>query len=222
MGFMAQTPIDPSSLVMLAGVVLVVLMVIISTRRRAADRGSSPKSYAREQIARLRQQNQVREDLKELMICLEEMSRDINGQCDTRFAKLEKVIADADARIAELKRLGVERNARAANSTPTIIEMPRTDQLDETPRQPADMTSDGPATSAEQPTGQPTGQSTGQPTGQPTGQSSDEPDQPDVLRRQVLELAEAGKQPVEIARELGRDVGEVELIIKLHPGDDQP
>lgn len=185
----AESPIDPSSLMLLAVVVLVVTMVIISTRRRSADRGRSPRAYAREQLARLREQDEVRSDLKELMMHLEELSRDISAQCETRFAKLERVIADADARIAELKRLGFGQGTAASGN------------------------------SAGQ-SAPPSGDERSREESQESGQASSEPPgTEDALQREILELAEAGKPPVEIARQLGRDIGEVELIINLNRRD---
>ncbi len=198
----ADTQLDATSLMFLAGVVIVVTMIMISTRRRAADRGHSPRAYAREQISQLREQDQMHDDMTELMVQLEKLARQINAQVDTRFAKLEKAIADADARLAELRRLGLgepERDdERAGRPEPDAT---RSDAISPSP---AD--SEIAAGSVEGVAG---------PADRPHGPSEEQ----EAFRREVLELADAGRTPIEIARELGRDVGEVELVIKLNPRD---
>ena len=55
----------------------------------------------------------ARDDINELMLRLEELSREICGQIDTRFAKLEHAIREADAKLAAL---------RAATEAPTPVD----------------------------------------------------------------------------------------------------
>ncbi len=204
MAIPAATDLDPSSLLLLAGVVIVVTMIMISTRRRAADRGSSPRAYAREQLAKVREQEGMRDDLQELMMQLEKLAREINAQVDTRFAKLEKAIADADARLAELKRLGVGE----ATPVETVQEQP----------------ADGPVLEPREstPTESDRGKGVVDEVAADSGDATaDEPvDAAESVERRIVELSRAGKSPLEIARALGRDVGEVELIIKLKGLDD--
>lgn len=205
MAILAATELDPSSLLLLAGVVIVVTMIMISTRRRAADRGSSPRAYAREQLAKIREQDGMRDDLQELMMQLEKLAREINAQVDTRFAKLEKAIADADARLAELKRLGVQ------GATP----------VDAAPDQPASEPEAPEATLPESEGGEGVADGAVADGGVADASEPTAPvDAAESLEQQVVELARAGKSPLEIARALGRDVGEVELIIKLKGRDD--
>jgi hypothetical protein len=103
---------------------------------------------------------QLRRDLDELIMELQELARKTGAETDTRFAKLEAAIRDADRRIAVLNRL--------------------------TRAQEAPLASDGAA-----------------------AKDSDN-------RHQVVyELADAGFTAVEIARDLGRTPGEVELILNL-------
>lgn len=192
MELVAASKIDSSSLILLAGVIIVVTMIVISTRRRAADRGASPRAYAREQLARLREQGGLRDDMEQLMLQLEELAREINAQVDTKFAKLERAIADADARLAEFERLGLGQ----PNPGPDAPESGSPDARDEAAEPDADDAEpDAPDV------------------------TPDESGQGDALQQRVLELAEAGQTPIDIARQVGRDVGEVELIIKLHRRD---
>jgi hypothetical protein len=49
------------------------------------------------------------------MLQLEKLAKDVNAQLDTKFVKLERVIADADGRIARLEHL-----LRQASGSPAI------------------------------------------------------------------------------------------------------
>jgi len=102
-----------------------------------------------------------RADLEQLLVELQELSRRISAEIDTRFAKLEASIRDADRRIAVLNRL--------------------TRQLEN-----KKMDSDDPGVSGY-----------------------------DARHAVVYELADAGFSPVEIAKDLGKTPGEVELILNL-------
>ena len=158
-----------SSLVPLA---FLLLMIFLLMRRRPRP---TPSSYAttanpvqrasRGSDAPSQHQQQVRQDVESLIVELDELARKINAQIDTRFAKLEAVIRDADRRIATLERLA--NQAARPRSVPTSAN--------------------------------------------------------DAQHAVVYELADAGKTPIEIARQLGRTPGEVELILNLRgPGDPTP
>ncbi len=102
-----------SGQVMLLGIVAVVTALsLISGARRRREGGPSPKAYARELTVRLKEQHAVKGDLSDLMLQLQEVAREVNGQLDTRFAKLERSIADADERIARLSRLTGEPHGK--------------------------------------------------------------------------------------------------------------
>ena len=122
----------------------------------------------------------LRRDLDALMVELQDLSRRISAEIDTRFAKLEAAMKDADRRIAVLNRLTRESGA------PRV--MPASSSME-----PADENRDPAA--APKP---------------PRLRSA-----PDVRHTVIYELADAGFTPVEIARDLGRTPGEVELILNL-------
>ena len=85
--------------------VLCLVMLSVSMLRRSHQRRATSRDLTREQRARLRDQSQIRQSMEELLLQLEEVSRRINAQVDTKFVKLETVIKDADARIAHLQQL---------------------------------------------------------------------------------------------------------------------
>jgi len=99
------TPPSLDAYLVLGVVIIAVSLIAVATRRRASDRVPNPRDYAREQISRLREERGVKQDMENLLVQLSELARQINAQIDTRFAKLEKVIADADERISTLEAL---------------------------------------------------------------------------------------------------------------------
>lgn len=156
-GFLARV-LSSDGLVPLALAMIAVFFLMSSLRRKQRNRverpaGPSARPAVHEPNARL--QN----DLNDLLVELQELSRKISAEIDTRFAKLEAAIRDADRRIAVLHRL-----TRAAGQPPS--------------------------------------------TPGPTEAS-------DSRHAIVHELADTGFTPVEIARELGKTPGEVELILNL-------
>ncbi len=98
-------------------VVLLVLcatVIMIMLLRRHQFRGTTRRDMARDHIARVRDQHQLHQSMDELLVQLEEVSRNVGAQVETKFAKLEKVIGDADDRIARLEGvLGHSSDERA-------------------------------------------------------------------------------------------------------------
>ena len=109
----------------------------------------------------------LRQDLQELTAELQDLARKISADIDTRFAKLESAMRDADRRIATLHRLNRKPLSKSA----------------------------APA----------------RPAGEQQGGSND------ARHNIVYELADAGFTPMEIARDLGKTTGEIELILNLRP-----
>jgi len=169
----AQT--DPQHLIIIAVIVAVTTLVLISTRRRLREGQPSLKDYTRQQRARLRDQQHVKQDMEELAVQLQQVARQINSQIDTRFAKLESCIADADQRIERMERL--LRRAGGHEGVDVTV----SDQSTPSPDQAEDRNSI----------------------------------RIDPMHREIYRLADEGKPPPDIARQLGRTTGEVELILNL-------
>ncbi len=139
------------------------------------------------------------------MVRLNELARQINAQIDTRFAKLEQSIADADRRIRFLRvLLEAAKQARLFEADdPALIKL-----AEESAQEPPPPAA-GPWPSI-------------------TTSQTQRPDQSlpldaaeDKLRLAqdptdaVYELSDQGRNIVEIAQTLGRSAGEVELILNL-------
>ena len=89
------------------------ILVMISTRRRLRASQNTPRAYTRAHVSRLKEEKHVLNEVSSVMLQLDELSREITGQIDTRFAKLEKSIRDADARIETIKRLLQDAGSKA-------------------------------------------------------------------------------------------------------------
>lgn len=144
----------------LVPLVLAIIAVYLLLRRRPRRYDQAKRASPQREPPPPAPRQELRRDLDELLVELQETSRRISAEVDMRFAKLEAVIRDADRRIAVLNRL----------------ERQLAEKTGETPAEPAD---------------------------------------PDARHAVVYELADAGFSPIEIARDLGKTPGEVELILNL-------
>jgi hypothetical protein len=112
--------------------------------------------------------------MQNLLVELSEMARQITAQIDTRSAKLEELIRQADLRIETLK------NSRAGDASKEAVESLN---------------------------------SLFTPAPQESNSTASEPADPQ--HEQVYVLADQGRDAYEIAAQLGRPRGEVELILAL-------
>jgi heme exporter protein D len=112
----------------------------------------------------LSKQRTVEREMSNVLVELSDMARKVTGQLDTRSAKLEALMQEADQRIAELKRM---------------------------------MSAGGSGNGAAQ---------------EPPGREGPPPDPRYV---EIYSLADAGRSASEIAQQLSRPRGEVELILAL-------
>ncbi len=128
---------------------------------RAKGKGRLSKQASQDQAAlNLRDRTEIQHNLSRLLVDLQELAREISGQIDTRFCKLDVLIRQADERIRRLEELQQIGGGGDTETTPAA-----------------------------------------------------EPLNPE--HEMVYKLADAGKGPVEIARELNKHRGEVELILSL-------
>lgn len=106
-GLLADSPtgLSNSQVVLILLILGTTALMLISTRRRLRKAANSPKAYTREQRARLRDEESLVQEMEEVMARLEDVASDVQARIDTRFAKLESVLGDADERIDRLERL---------------------------------------------------------------------------------------------------------------------
>lgn len=147
-------------MLMAAGVALALVVVMRSLRQRTR-RGAEQLS-PQERIERIKQKSGMEGDLRQMMVELEDLTRRFSAQLDAKSVRLERLLEEADERIAELKRL---TDAPGAKPAPAQLSQP------------------------------------------------EEPLDPVAI--EVYRLADSGKRPLEIARQLDEHVGKVELILAL-------
>jgi hypothetical protein len=127
-----------------------------SLRKKDPLNSSNPKLS-------MSQQRSVEREMSNLLVELSDMARQISGQLDTRAAKLEALMQEADKKIAELKRL------ETTHHEPEIKPL----------------------------------------------ESKAVPLRDDARYSAIYDLADAGHSAQEIAQQLDRPRGEVELILAL-------
>lgn len=140
---------------------IAMMALIYVTFRPVLKRGKDPmeKPFAITPA----QQRDVERQMNSVLVEMASMSRQIGAQIDTRAAKLEALIKEADDKIAELRRLS------AGDAAPEIPDSPRVVQKK----------------------------------------------QEDARHAEVYALADQGLGAVEISKRIGRQRGEVELILAL-------
>lgn len=172
------------------GVLLItigMMMGIRGKRRRASARGS-----ARDRVDELRQKQAVRGDLEQLMAEVEQLAKRFGTQLDAKTMHMERLLDEADRKIAELKQLEQTRQhammlqaSAPAHYTPPPSPSPEPPALAPAEHNPP-------------------------PVAHPPAPSPDE-----ALKRSVCALADRGVDTVEIAKQLNEHVGKVELILAL-------
>ena len=171
-----------------------IIFVVVNWRRNVLRRKNQP---AETRIAgNPLSVREVSTEIEALLGELEETSRRLAAQLDNRYTRLEQLMAEADEKIKRLEELGAgERKTGPADSTGHERTMVQTGAEKETIQT---------AVSAAQRTLSRLRQERGAP---PAGQ--------DPAYAPIYALADRGKSPREIAQELGRQPGEVELILAL-------
>lgn len=88
-------------LVLAAGATMVLMLV----RRRSRQEGLPLREQARQHRDQLQSRRAVEDDLRGIMLELQNVARQVNAQLDNKFQRLEAAIRDADRRIAALQEL---------------------------------------------------------------------------------------------------------------------
>ena len=173
---LAQRGQTQSSWPFLLAVVVGTVVLLYFTRRRTMHKDTPLRSYARAQRAEFGSRQSIEKDLREVMIELESLAREVNAQIDTKYHKLEAVMRGADQRIERLQQL--YRADQAGDEGLTQLDV----TVGADPAAPATAPKDADRA---------------------------------LDRRLVGELTDAGKTPLEIARQLCRPVGEIELVLAV-------
>ena len=159
-------------LILGVGGVVVLYVVLRPLMRHKKDPFARPF-----QTTSLSQQRSVERQMETLLVELSEMSRKMTAQLDTRAAKLEALIQEADVKIATLQT-AMQNEAIAPQRF--AMKLPAMEKQRE-----------------------------------PARELDPEPERVPEQHSAVYRLADAGRSPGQIASELQRPSGEIELILAL-------
>src|SRR3954470_17388804 len=108
-------PRDPATtwIAISVGIMLVVYITFVRPLRKKKDKDPLERSHG---FSTLAQQRAVERDMSNLLVELSEMARQMTAQLDTRAAKLELLLKEADERIATLRAAGGSAGGVAADS----------------------------------------------------------------------------------------------------------
>lgn len=173
-------------LLMLAAVLMAGFLFMRMVRRTTPSEGTA-RQYRREIESANAHTASIKGDMEHLLIELDKVSKEISGQVETKFARLDAIITEADRRIAALR---IILDAAKAAGASLGVE----DTLERAPS----------ATDA-----------TTRPSTLDVSSDVRDPEAINAQHDEIFALADQGMLPLEIARKLDRRVGEVELILNL-------
>lgn len=187
-------------LVALAIIGLTILM--LSTFRRTQRSRNSSGPRVRHQYEAKKDIASARQDAERVTLELDRFAREIMGQLDTRFAKLQEVIRQADERIAQMASLaGPPNDTPADNPRDFAAGRPADGRRNDAARVRDHVGADGGASS--------TAASEAAAFLDPTARRQVE------AAAVVYRLADDGLDAQAIAERIGRPSGEVELMLAL-------
>jgi len=197
-----------------AGIVLAAYMLMRWSQRRIMQNRNRSNLPVQDRVDKARQGTEIYTQIGELMSRLADLSRQINGQIDTRIAKLELLIREADQTIDRMEKLSNHNSHKNDNSDLNPIQ-----NGSETLRKISEKYHQ---TNLTQPTEPPQSDMKSNCESEPPNHSDNTIDHKtnknDILleNQQILHLSQQGMSPIEIARELNRPIGEIELILALN------
>lgn len=119
-----------SSWAYLFAVIVGTVVLLVFTRRKSRQAPVSPRARARERRGEFERRRSLDDDLRETMIELENLARQVNAQIETKYHKLEAVIRDADDRLARLEHVlsgGRAQREGASSLDITVDDVPKAD-----------------------------------------------------------------------------------------------
>lgn len=106
--------VDAAVPMLTCAIIIAVTVMVVITRRRYAQSRQRTNPPASELYEQLKNETGAKRELEALMMELDELARQLMGRLDSRFAKLEATIKDADERIDRLNRMIRAKNGHAA------------------------------------------------------------------------------------------------------------
>ncbi|QDU32549.1 preprotein translocase subunit SecG [Poriferisphaera corsica] len=184
---LAELPETVMNAVLVLGLLLIIASLMMSIRKRKT-RHTTDQVTAQEHLERLKNKHAVKNDLESLMVEIEELGKRLSHQIDAKTIALERLLDEAEIRIAQLNQLNSSPTPPPATPSPTPS------AIKHTPPQPPET----PAQSTKP-----------QPPAKP--QSTPEADH----HTHIYQLADTGQTAAQIAQTLGEHIGKIELILAL-------
>lgn len=151
----------------------------------------------------LAQQKSLERDMQNLLVELSSMTRQLNAQLETRAAKIELLIADADKRITELKRL---EKVDGSKSDQSSIDPPNSKAIDA----PVDFSRLGFGSAL------PPKEKVQEESLKIDSRTEQNIEPISSRHAEVYRLADEGMDAQQIAQKLSRPRGEIELLLALY------
>ena len=232
----------------------------MASRNRAAAIASE-RLLPNEHLERARQMGGVKNDVREAMVELEELTRHFSAQLDAKSIKLEQLIEEADAAIRRMESMGgtiaaAESNMPATATAPVETDTATDTDYDETDSYDDNDNYEDDAAYEDDDSYEESGDrneirednsyeddsyqdnsyeddsyeddsydddvpndesdsSQASPAPNASTEMNPVPSGDEELAGKIYALADEGKQPVEIAKELGEDIGKVDLVLAL-------
>jgi len=191
----------PPQIIWVFAIVVGAYIIVRITMRRVMRHQKKFEIPLSQRLEEHRASLATQDQMHELMAALADLSRQINGQIDTRLAKLEVLMSQAESVI---KRLEQTSGSRAPGSETAA--QPSFDATVGDVKEITRKIQDAEAS-------QSSNEATEEIEAVPDNANSSAELSPQA--KQVLELARKGLTPMAIAKELSRPVGEIELILSL-------
>lgn len=105
MNFLQENPVLAIGVVLVAGALLLMVTRRNIKRRQSDGRSCAPFASPRASLTSDRARRDLQESMEKLLLELEQLSREINSQVDTRLRALNLLIQEADQKIRQLRRM---------------------------------------------------------------------------------------------------------------------
>jgi hypothetical protein len=212
-----ETPSTSLSILWVFAIMVLAYFMMRVTMRKVARRQKSQQRPLQQRLAEMRKPDGVYDQMNELMAALADLSRQINGQIDTRLAKLDVMLHQAGQTISKLDNLtdsGLD-TARANDSASAeeVADAPFGNASDSLKEIADKIQAADPATDKSGPSDKVETESTGSPDISPVLSPEAE---------QIIAMADKGLSTLAISQELKRPIGEIELILSLAGKKGQP
>ncbi len=113
---------------LIVAAVLLIAIWLLTRRQFRRGAATSENITPREKIERLKQVGGTRNDLRQLMVEIEEMARRVGSQLDVKAHRLEKLLQEADQKLQQLN-VRLPQSSEGESAAPPTPTAPPVDPL---------------------------------------------------------------------------------------------